>query len=161
MELFAQALTQEVKRLRTRDVCLRVVGRRDRLSNRLVKLIEQAENSTADNSAMTVNLAVDYGGRWDVMQAYQTFAAGQPGAEPDEADIDQRLVTAHSGPVDLLIRSAGEQRISNFTLWQAAYAELVFVPEFWPAFDASTFDRCIAEFRERERRFGGRLEPAT
>ena len=156
MELFAQALTQEVKRLHKRNVCLRIVGRRDRLSSRLVKLIEQAEALTRDNDAMTVNLAVDYGGRWDMIQASQSWMADHPAQPLCEDQLGDYLVTAHSGPVDLLIRTAGEQRISNFMLWQAAYAEMVFVPEYWPDFDGDLMDQCIAEYLRRDRRFGGR-----
>ncbi|WP_246164763.1 polyprenyl diphosphate synthase [Litorivicinus lipolyticus] len=159
MELFATTLKKDIKRLNERQVRLRVIGRRDRLSARLVRLIEAAEVATADNRAMTVNLAVDYGGRWDISQAAAAWAldhAGQP--DCPESELEPYLSLAHSGPVDLLIRTGGDHRVSNFTLWQAAYAELSFCDTLWPDFGDAAFDGCLDDFAGRERRFGGRKE---
>ena len=161
MELFATTLKKDVKRLNDRNVRLRVVGRRDRLSKRLVGLIEKAEADTAGNTAMTVNLAVDYGGRWDIVQAAAAFAQANPGRViGDESELEPYLALAHSGAVDLLIRTAGDHRVSNFTLWQAAYAELYFCDTLWPDFDEAAVDQCMADFAGRERRYGGRKETA-
>ena len=155
MELFATTLKRDIPSLIKRDVRLRVVGRRDRLSDRLVKLIEKAEQATDECQSLTVSLAVDYGGRWDMLQAAQSL--GRSLQTADEQALSEHLALAYAGDVDLLIRTAGDQRISNFLLWQSAYAELVFSPCWWPDFGAAEFTNCIQEFSRRERRFGARL----
>ena len=155
MELFATTLKRDVPNLIERGVRLRVVGRRDRLSYRLVRLIKNAEQATREGRVITVTLAVDYGGRWDLLQAAQALAAaGGPRDLDDEAALANHLALAYAPEVDLLIRTGGEQRISNFLLWQSAYAELVFDATLWPDFGAEAFDRCLAEYHGRERRFG-------
>lgn len=153
MELFATTLKRDVPNLIERNVRLRVVGRRDRLSDRLVHLIEQAEHRTAHCDGLCVTLAVDYGGRWDVMQAAKQLNDEQ---SDDEQALSQHLALAYAGDVDLLIRTGGEQRISNFLLWQSAYAELVFSPCLWPDFGQDEFLACIDDYKRRERRFGRR-----
>ena len=151
MELFATTLKNDLPNLIERRVRLKVVGRRDRLSARLVKLIENAEAQTAQGDQITVTLAVDYGGRWDLMQAAQALS---PAECSDEESLASNLALAYAGDVDLLIRTGGEYRISNFLLWQSAYAELVFSEDLWPDFDQTSFELCIAEYQRRERRFG-------
>ena len=151
MELFATTLNNDLPNLIERRVRLKVVGRRDRLSARLVKLIENAEAQTAQGDQITVTLAVDYGGRWDLMQAAQVLG---PVECSDEESLASHLALAYAGDVDLLIRTGGEYRISNFLLWQSAYAELVFSEDLWPDFDQTSFELCIAEYQRRERRFG-------
>lgn len=156
MELFATTLKRDIPSLIERNVRLRVVGRRDRLSDRLVKLIEKAEQATQHCTALTVTLAVDYGGRWDMLQAAQALGADLDQAQ--ESDLSKHLALAFAGDVDLLIRTGGDQRISNFLLWQSAYAELCFSPCLWPDFGVAEFTQCVNEFATRERRFGSRVE---
>ena len=154
MELFATTLKRDVPSLIERNVRLKVVGRRDRLSDRLVRLIEEAEHATAGANVITVTLAVDYGGRWDLLQASQAMAKAGVLASAGESDLSEYLALSYAPDVDLLIRTGGEQRISNFVLWQSAYAELVFDDSLWPDFGAKEFNACLQQFYARERRFG-------
>jgi len=161
MSLFDTYLRSQVTQLIKQDTRLLVIGRRDRLSPRMCKLIEDSERRTATGSR-TLVLAVDYGGRWDVAQAAQSLARRVQQGELAPDDIDEASLSAEISlsdlpPPDLCIRTAGEQRISNFLLWQLAYSELYFAPCYWPDFDQSAFDRAVADYRSRQRRFGGRI----
>jgi undecaprenyl diphosphate synthase len=158
MALFANYLRKEQRELVRRNVSLRVVGSRERFSDRLIHLIDRVEVATA-GGRLRLNLAVDYGGRWDIARAARILAeqaqAGQLlTADIDEAAVERRLCLADVPPPDLCIRTAGEQRISNFLLWQLAYTELYFADCYWPDFDGDHFSRAIGEYHRRQRRFG-------
>ncbi len=158
MSLFASYLKKEARELKTRNITLRVVGERKRFSARLRDLISDAEARTAGGE-QTLVLAVDYGGRWDITEAARTLArrveAGElkPEAITEEL-LGSQLCLADLPMPDLCIRTAGEQRISNFLLWQMAYSEFYFPGCYWPDFDAAAFDQAVADYRRRQRRFG-------
>ncbi len=159
MLLLRLYLRSEIADLHKNGVRLRVIGERSRLAPDIVNLIEHGESLTKDNSRLNFTVALSYGGRQDMVQAAQSLAraavAGQ--IKPEEIDQDAisgRLWTAELPDPDLVIRTSGEQRISNFFLWQAAYAELVFLDTLWPDFSKADLDNAIREFRRRERRYG-------
>ncbi len=159
MNLFMTALEKEVSKLHEKGVRLRIVGDHGAFHEELRRRIEEAERLTADNRAMTLNIAANYGGRWDIVQASrqlaEAVAAGEMSAEElDEAAISDRLCFAGLPEPDLFIRTGGEQRISNFLLWQLAYTELYFTPKLWPEFDRAQLDEALASYRSRQRRFG-------
>ncbi len=159
MDLFANALEQKARRLHENNVCLRIVGDTTRFSSKIRMLIQRAETLTRENNGLRLTIAANYGGRWDVTQAckqiIQEVAAGRMAAEDaDENSIARRLATAYLPEPDLFIRTGGEQRVSNFLLWQLAYTELYFTDTLWPAFDRTEFEQALASFSERERRFG-------
>ncbi|WP_051378451.1 polyprenyl diphosphate synthase [Derxia gummosa] len=159
MTLFVSALEREVGRLTRTGVRLKVIGDVSAFNPTLQAAIRDAEARTAGNDKLTLTVAANYGGRWDVAQAMRRLLAEQPECMTDPAlitpeAIDARLATAGMPEPDLFIRTGGEQRISNFLLWQLAYTELYFTDDFWPDFDAAALDRAIASFSERERRFG-------
>lgn len=165
LSLFVTYLRSQVSQLIKRGIRLRVIGCRNRFSPRLRKLIEESERRTAQGER-TLVLAVDYGGRWDIVRATQSLARRVQSGELAPEDIDEAALQAElclsDLPVpDLCIRTAGEQRISNFLLWQMAYAEFYFAPCYWPDFDQTAFDRAVADYCSRQRRFGGRLETAA
>ena len=158
MSLFSSYLKKEIKPLKDRGVRLRVIGSRTRFSSRLQKLIAEAEQQTKDGQ-QTLVLAVDYGGHWDITQAARTLAGQVERGELSSDQIDERLLgqqveLADMPPVDLCIRTAHEQRISNFLLWQMAYAELYFSELFWPDFNEMAFTRAVDDYYHRQRRFG-------
>ncbi|MCU7958684.1 MAG: isoprenyl transferase [gamma proteobacterium symbiont of Bathyaustriella thionipta] len=159
MDLFISALKREVKRLCKNNVRLRVIGDRTAFSERLQKQITQAEQATAQNNGLLLMIAANYGGRWDMMQAArqlcQQVAAGSLQAdEVDEQKVSDCLSFSDCPDPDLFIRTGGEQRISNFILWQAAYTELYFTDILWPDFDQSAYIKALNEFAMRSRRFG-------
>ena len=156
MQLFRLVLEQEVAKLHVSGVRLKIVGDLSRFDRRLIELIQRAEAKTAGNSALTLTVCANYGGRWDIMQAMRAMIAERPhlAATFTEADLEPHLAMAHAPEPDLFIRTGGEMRISNFLVWQLAYAELFFTDTFWPDFDARTLDEAIASYRQRERRFG-------
>jgi len=161
LALLSRYLRNEVAKLQSDGVQLRVIGRRDRFSPRLQRLIADAEAATASGERATLTLALDYGGRWDMTQVARSIAreiqAGALGLEDiDDALISSRLSTATLPDPDLCIRTAGETRVSNFLLWQFAYAEFWFTEVLWPDFDASVLDLALADYAVRERRFGVR-----
>lgn len=161
LALLSRYLRNEVAKLVSDGVRLRVIGRRDRFSPRLQRLIAKAEADTAAGERATLTLALDYGGRWDMAQVTQSIARDVlSGAlqldEVDEEAISQRLATADLPDPDLCIRTAGETRISNFLLWQFAYAEFWFTEVLWPDFDEAVLDLALADYAVRERRFGVR-----
>lgn len=154
MRLFVSALQREVVKLVENDVRLRVVGERNTLDPELQRLIAEAEERTTANTRLQLTLCVSYGGRWDIVQAARTAAREQGIEALDEASLERHLALAFAPEPDLLIRTGGEQRISNFLLWQCAYAELYFTHALWPDFSAAAFDEALAWYAQRERRFG-------
>jgi undecaprenyl diphosphate synthase len=152
MELFALALGREVPRLKADGVQLHFVGEHANLSAKVAAGIEQAELVTAVNSRLILNVCFNYGGRWDIVQAAAKLAAlGQP---VTESALSGAMALAHVADPDLVIRTGGEQRISNFLLWQSAYSEFYFSDKLWPEFDEAALDLAIEAFTRRERRFG-------
>jgi undecaprenyl diphosphate synthase len=132
------------------------VGDLSRFEPRLRDLIAAGERRTADNQRLTLTIAANYGGRWDILQAANRLAQAHPekSGQWTEADLAPYLAMADAPEPDLFIRTGGEQRISNFLIWQLAYTELYFTDRLWPEFDAKTLDAAIASYRRRERRFG-------
>jgi undecaprenyl diphosphate synthase len=152
MDLLGKALTREVPELQQGGIRLYFVGHRQSLSERLRKELAQAEAATAGNARMVLNVCFNYGGRWDIAQAAALLAAkGEP---ITESALTGALALAHVPDPDLLIRTGGERRISNFLLWQCAYSELYFSDRLWPDFDEAALDEALADFAARERRFG-------
>jgi undecaprenyl diphosphate synthase len=155
MDLFMRALENEVARLHENDIRFRVIGDLSGFTERIQNLIRDAEALTRDNTRLTFTVAANYGGRWDIVQAVKKLmAAGVAAEEVNEAVLTQHLSMAELPEPDLFIRTGGEQRISNFLLWQLAYTELYFTDALWPDFDAAALDEAIASYRKRERRFG-------
>jgi len=154
MQLFQMALTNEVEKLHRNGVRLKVVGDTRRFDANIRRAIEQGERLTAGNRGLTLSIAANYGGRWDVLQALNAYVKANPGAAVDEAGLAPYLAMNYAPEPDLFIRTGGERRISNFLLWQLAYTELYFTDTLWPDFDAAALDLAIASYRSRERRFG-------
>ena len=155
MKLFRTALEREVDELHASGVRLKVVGDTRRFDPKLRKLIERGEELTAQNRRVTLTIAANYGGRWDILQAMSRLLKDKPSLEQvDEDLLAPYLAMSYAPEPDLFIRTGGEQRISNFLLWQLAYSELYFTDTLWPDFDAAALDAAIASFRGRERRFG-------
>jgi undecaprenyl diphosphate synthase len=160
MGLLRHYLRHELEELGRNGARLRVIGDRDRLAKDIVKDISDAETRTRTNTRIDVNICINYGSRDEILRATRNLArkvaAGEITAEQiDDSRFERELLTAGVPDPDLLIRTSGEQRISNFLLWQSAYAELVFVDTLWPDFGKEHLERAIAEFRKRERRYGG------
>jgi undecaprenyl diphosphate synthase len=160
MGLLRHYLRNELEELHKNGARLRVIGNRDGLATDIVRDIADAEKMTHANGRIDVNICINYGARDEILQATRNLArcvaAGELAAEDiDETRFEQELLTAGVPDPDLLIRTSGEQRISNFLLWQCAYAELVFVDTLWPDFGKDHLEQAIAEFRRRERRYGG------
>lgn len=158
MRLFESLLLAEVEHLHAAGVQLRVLGDRKGFSPALQLLIEQAEHTTAQGTTLTLNIAANYGGRWDMIQAAQAYMREHPsdvGAQQmSEQTLAPYLSTGALPEVDLLIRTGGEQRISNFLLWQAAYAEMYFTATLWPDFKAKQLQHAVHSYLQRDRRFG-------
>ena len=152
MELLVVALAREVPRLSAQGVRIHFIGERSRFSDKVQAALADAELSTASNAQLVFNVCFNYGGRWDIAQAAQKLASR--GEAITELSLDRAMALAHVPDPDLLIRTGGELRISNFLLWQAAYSELHFSAKLWPEFDEAALDEAIAVFRTRERRFG-------
>ena len=152
MEILAFSLSREVPRLKANGVRLYFVGNREQLSEKVQAGLSQAELSTADNHRLILNVCFNYGGRWDIAQAAQKLV--NSGQDITEIALDRAMALAHVPDPDLMIRTGGELRISNFLLWQAAYSELHFSNKLWPDFDAAALDEAITVFSNRERRFG-------
>lgn len=163
MKLFLKMLTQEVKSLHKNQVRLRIIGDKTPFSETLKKAMSDAENLTQDNEGLCLNLAINYGGRWDITQAAKVVAQKVQSGEIDIDQIDEALFHQSTSlsdlpDPDLLIRTSGEHRISNFLTWQTAYSELYFTPVFWPDFKEKEFKEAIDYFQKRERRFGKTTE---
>ena len=155
MQLFRGALSEEVEKLHRNGIRLKVVGDTSRFDARIRKLIEAGERLTADNRRLTLTIAANYGGRWDILQAMNRFMSSFPARkEIAEGDLAPYLAMSYAPEPDLFIRTGGEQRISNFLLWQLAYTELYFTDTLWPEFGAEALDAAFASYRSRERRFG-------
>ncbi len=155
MQLFQAALSNEVEKLHRSGVRLRVVGDTRRFAAKIRRLIEQAESLTAGNQRLTLSIAANYGGRWDILQALDRLLKEKSsGGEVTEQSLAPYLAMSFAPEPDLFIRTGGEQRISNFLLWQLAYTELYFTDTLWPDFDAAALDAAIVSYRARERRFG-------
>jgi undecaprenyl diphosphate synthase len=155
MKLFRNALEREVDELHASGVRLKVVGDTQRFDPKIRKLIEQGEARTAGNRRLTLTIAANYGGRWDILQAMTRFLKENTEAnEIQEEQLSPYLAMSYAPEPDLFVRTGGEQRISNFLLWQLAYAELYFTDTLWPDFDGAALDAAIASYRSRERRFG-------
>jgi undecaprenyl diphosphate synthase len=152
MELLAMALGREVPQLKHDGVRIHIVGDRSALSEKMRLGLTQAEATTAQNTRLILNVCFNYGGRWDIAQAAAKLAT--QGEAITEASLDRAMALAHVPDPDLLIRTGGERRISNFLLWQAAYSELYFSDRLWPDFDEIALDEAIADYGRRERRFG-------
>lgn len=159
MELFGLALKQQVKRLHQNNIRLCIIGDISKFSDSLQKQITQAQQLTQNNTGLIINVAANYGGRWDITQAVQKLTAKVKSGEiaPEEItedSISEGLSTASLPEPDLFIRTGGEQRVSNFLLWQMAYTEFYFTETLWPDFDDKELDKAIRSFCQRERRFG-------
>jgi undecaprenyl diphosphate synthase len=159
MEIFLKALDKEVTELHENGICIKFIGDPSAFKPAIQTKMSLAEILTAGNKQMLVNIAVNYGGRWDITQAarqmVRSAVAGQLSAgDINEARFGQYLSLAKSPDPDLFIRTGGEMRISNFLLWQSAYTELYFTPCLWPDFDDQALDQAIADFQARERRYG-------
>jgi undecaprenyl diphosphate synthase len=160
MGLIKLFIRHDLADLNRGGVRVRIIGSRENLSPDLQSMIAEAQAKTAANTGLTLVVAFNYGGRDEIVRTARALAADVaagrlPASAIDEAMFSGRLDTADIPDPDLIIRTSGEQRLSNFLLWQAAYAEFVFLPEFWPDFDGAVFDRAIAEYQSRDRRFGG------
>lgn len=157
MDLFQYALEHEVRNLHKNQVRLKVIGDLSRFDPQLVQLIHYSEQMTAGNTGLTLTVAANYGGRWDLLQAVTQLLVHRPelaGHPLTEQQLEPYLAMHYAPEPDLFIRTGGEQRISNFLLWQLAYSELYFTPTLWPDFDAAALDLAIASYQQRERRFG-------
>ena len=152
MELLAKALAREVVQLSKDGIQIHFIGERDSLSEGLKTGFRQAEEATAHNSRLIFNVCFNYGGRWDVAQAAAKLVAKN--ITITSTNLNSEMSLAHVADPDLIIRTGGEQRLSNFLLWQAAYSELYFTDKLWPDFDAAALDEAIDKFNQRERRFG-------
>lgn len=159
MELFTLVLTSEVKRLHKNNIRLQVIGDTSRFSKKLQKHILAATELTAGNTELTLNIAANYGGRWDMINATKAISKDVASGKLMPDDITEALFAEytqlHSLPeLDLLIRTGGECRVSNFLLWQLAYSELMFTPVLWPEFNEDVFAELVSAYQHRERRFG-------
>ena len=159
MDLFMLVLTKEVKRLHKHGICFRVVGDLSRFSEKLQKSIKKSEKLTANNTGLILSIAANYGGRWDIANAAKTLASQVQKNEIELNDINEETLHEHTclsdlPALDFLIRTGGDFRISNFLLWQAAYAEFYFTETLWPDFNEQAFEQSIDVFDQRERRFG-------
>jgi undecaprenyl diphosphate synthase len=156
MSLFLVMLEREVAKLHQNNIRLKIIGDRDRFDDKLKQTMRDAEQLTANNTALTLTVAANYGGRWDVMQAVKAMLREHPQLAQtfSEEDLQPYFSMSDAPEPDLFIRTGGEQRISNFMLWQLAYTELYFTDTLWPAFDRNELDKAIASYHKRERRFG-------
>jgi len=156
MDLFMMALEQEVGRLHKNGVRFRVIGDMSRFEPKLRRMVREAEAKTAGNQKLVLTIAANYGGRWDILQATNRMLREHPALAGgfEEADLTPYLALSYATEPDLFIRTGGEQRISNFMLWQLAYTELYFTDTLWPDFDAAALDCALVSYQQRERRFG-------
>ena len=159
MDLFAQTIREQIPRMKKHDIALRFIGDRAQLSTELQQLMQEAESVTAHHTAMTLVIAVSYGGMWDIAQAAKQLAVQVERGLLNVDQITEQALQQHISlndlpAVDLLIRTGGDYRLSNFLLWQAAYAELYFTETLWPDFSIDEFNKALVVFAQRERRFG-------
>jgi len=163
MDLFVLALQQEVARLHENNIRLKVIGDLSGLEPRLVDLIAQGESKTAENAGLTLTIAANYGGRWDILQALNRLVQEHPEklGKYGEEDLAPYLALSYAPEPDLFIRTGGEKRISNFLLWHLAYTEFFFTDELWPDFNSVSLSRAIESYCSRQRRFGRTSEQVT
>jgi undecaprenyl diphosphate synthase len=154
MQLFLRALQQEVSKLHDNDIRFKVAGDLSPFDARIVELIRRGEELTARNTRLTLTVAANYGGRWDILQAANRCREDDPAAPITEQRLASYLSMAYAPEPDLFVRTGGEERVSNFLLWQLAYTELYFTETLWPDFGAAALDAAFASYRRRERRFG-------
>jgi undecaprenyl diphosphate synthase len=156
MGLFMDALKREVAKLHENNIRLKLIGDRSRFNKALVKQIKVSEKLTAKNTGLTLTIAANYGGRWDILQATNKMIGSNPNQlEPfTEEDLTPHLAMDYAPEPDLFIRTGGEKRVSNFLLWQLAYTEFYFTDTLWPDFDDEAFQAAIGSYQQRERRFG-------
>ncbi|MEB0141189.1 MULTISPECIES: polyprenyl diphosphate synthase [unclassified Undibacterium] len=155
MQLFRKVLMGEIRKMGENNIRLKVVGDLSKFDADLQQLVRTAESETAANSGLTLTICANYGGRWDIVNACnKLIAAGANQAAITEEQISANLAMAYAPEPDMLIRTGGEARVSNFLLWQLAYAEFYFTDTFWPDFGVAALDQAIASFQQRERRFG-------
>ena len=161
MNLVPMALSMYLHKLAKLGVRIRIVGNRQGVALPLVQAWDEAETLTQNNQGLTLNIAFNYGGRWDLLQACrQAITSGIPAEQLDESTLGCFMCLSDAPALDLFIRTGGETRISNFLLWQSAYAELYFTPCLWPDFGEAELDAALADFAGRERRFGG-IKPSS
>jgi undecaprenyl diphosphate synthase len=163
MQLFLKMLEREVSKLHENNIQLKIIGDRSRFDAQLVRCIEEAERLTANNTGLTLTIAANYGGRWDIMQAMHALSKAHPerAVAFGEEELEPYLSMYYAPEPDLFIRTGGEQRVSNFLLWQLAYTEFYFTDILWPAFDRAALDAAIQSYQKRERRFGRTSEQLT
>lgn len=155
MALLHDALLKEVETFTEKGVRLKVIGRRDRLTPELSRLIEEIEHTTKDNTEALLHIAIDYGGREEIVDAVKKLVdSGVSSENISHETVMQNLYTAGTPDPDVIVRTSGEKRLSGFLLWQSSYSELFFLDKYWPDFTREDFDRIIEEYAERERRFG-------
>ena len=156
MQLFMNVLEVEVSKLHHNNIRLRVIGDLSRFDPKLVQLVKNSEAKTSDNKGLTLTIAANYGGRWDMLQAVNKMIRANPSHAEDfcESDLAPYLSMGDAPEPDLFIRTGGEKRVSNFLLWQLAYTELYFTDLLWPDFNAAALDAAIVSYQRRERRFG-------
>ncbi len=159
MRLFYTVLKTDVERLNAGNVRLKIIGDTSAFDSKLQKLIYESQLKTASNTGLTLTIAANYGGRWDIIQAFRQLVAHEPELLENTQAIEQHkldcyLAMNYAPPPDLFIRTGGEKRISNFLLWQLAYTELYFTDKFWPEFNSELLDLAICSYQQRERRFG-------
>ena len=156
MQLFLKMLEREVIKLHDNNIRLKIIGDRSHFDGKLNQSIAEAEQLTATNTSLTLTIAANYGGRWDIMQAVQAMLHARPELSTgfSEAELEPYLSMHYAPEPDLFIRTGGEQRISNFLLWQMAYTELYFTDTLWPAFGREALEAAIHSYQTRERRFG-------
>ena len=154
MQLFLRSLEQEVEKLHANSIRFKVIGDLTAFDPRIVEHIRRGEELTRNNTRLTLTVAANYGGRWDILQAADRCREEDPSAPITEERLSRFLSMSYAPEPDLFIRTGGEQRVSNFLLWQLAYTEFYFTDAFWPDFGAQALDEAIASYRRRERRFG-------
>jgi undecaprenyl diphosphate synthase len=159
MELFMVALQREIDKLHRNNICLRFIGDRTAFSEKLQQKMSEGETKTQGNTALTLVVAANYGGHWDMCQAFNNVVEKMNSGEINREAISEQLIeqylsTAGLPDPDLFIRTGGEQRVSNFMLWQLAYTEMYFTPTLWPDFDQNILKDAIKSFKSRQRRFG-------
>lgn len=159
MELFSHALNNQVKKLHDNNIKLQIIGDTGRFSDSLQQQITKAQELTRNNTGLTLNIAANYGGRWDITQSVRQLAKQVASGELEADAISEEMINTHLSTAslpepDLFIRTGGEQRVSNFLLWQMAYTEFYFTDVLWPEFSSDELDKAIDSFTHRERRFG-------
>ena len=156
MQLFLHVLEAEVVKLHRNEIRLRVIGDLSKFDPKLIEMVRAGEGKTKQNQKLTLTIAANYGGRWDMLQAANQMSAAHPerAGQYTETDLAPFLAMADAPEPDLFIRTGGEKRVSNFLLWQLAYAELYFTDMLWPDFDAIALDEAIGSYQQRERRYG-------